>query len=1046
MSLDLNQCDKLCHQCIKKYIKKHKLKKGDSFGVVGCTGIPLEYVPDSILASLGEDPETIKAILNPVLWANKFLDWHCIDPKGEVWKRKTEEGTLDGRDPYDVNLANQGRSIYHRPYQLEMLCCTAKRKAFRIGRQAGKCLTSDTLIQMADGSLKQICDINPGDFVLTLDDEYKFTPARAFLSPNGNTDVYQLKLKSGQTISASLNHPFLCRKPVKRCSVTKKMIYTDEWVDLRDINPGDYVATPQNVGDIGKEDFNEDNRLLSLLGFLISDGNVKGRNYRFSNVNQDIIREINDSLSLFGCSLKQYECDRGTANYNIVYTEKYVSKGRTGLGHKRPFRRWLEQVNIYNCGSYEKKLPNFVFSLKRQYIAKIIRAMWGCDGWACVGRSGKPELGYCSVSRELIDQLSVLLRRFGIYSTFQHKKVNYNGSVRVAYQLTITRQKDIVDFSEFIGISGKSKELGKVVQESLKKGLSYKTLAYTHNDVVFSRVDNKKYIGQEATWDLTVENHHNFIANDIVTHNSESLCIAILYNIFTQEKFHVEVIAPYQSQIDLVFKRLMELINSNPILRNSVERSVKAPQYTIELKNGSQVIGFTAGTRSKQEAGASRGQHAGMLVFDECDYLSRADVDAALAVIINYKNATVWMSSTPTGRREKFYESCLSKQYKEFHFPSHVNPNWDEETEAYFRSELTEDGYIHEILAQFGEQEEGVYRLKYVEAAQSDYEYKQMKPDPRWSYMIGVDWNKLGMGTTIAIVGFNPNDNYFYLVDKHNIPASQRTQLNACQRVAELNRLWNASYIYVDVGYGATQLEILHDHGNRCVATHGPNHPDSRLRNIVKGYDFGSSIEIRDLFTKQPVKKPAKPFLVENSVRRFENMQFKYPASDKHYTDQLLGYIIDRVSVTGRPLYKQQNEKAGDHFLDSVNLALVAFALETSQFGKPIYSSAITFAGRFGEAKDVVSSDSMIKQSENHRPQGGRASVVKSEDKFFQSVNGEVPAANTHTETTVRPWNWKGFLRDEPRPHTRSMNQAMRDAERRVLKPLGRNRPRRKKF
>lgn len=665
MSLDLNQCDKLCHQCIKDYIKLHKLKKGDTFDVIGCRGIPTNYISDDLLSSLGEDPETARAILDPVLWAKEFLDWHCIDPEGKEWKRKADEGTLGGLPTYDAKRAKAGKSIFHRPYQSLMLRCNALRKVFLIGRQAGK---------------------------------------------------------------------------------------------------------------------------------------------------------------------------------------------------------------------------------------------------------------------------------------------------------------------------------------------------------------------------------------------TETLCIAIVYNMFTREKFHVEVIAPFQAQIDLIFKRLMELINSNAMLRNSIQRSVKAPTYTIELKNGSQCIGFTAGTSSKQEAGASRGQHANMLVFDEADMLSPADVDAALAVIINYPDATVWMSSTPTGKREKFYDSCFNRQYRRFHYPSYVNPNWTPELEAYFRSELTADGYTHEIEALFGEQEEGVYRLKYVEAAQSDYEYDHMKPDPRWSYMMGVDWNKLGQGTTIAVVGLNPNDGYLYLVDKQNIPASNRTQLNACQRVAELNRLWNASYIYIDIGYGSVQQEILHDYGQRCVSSYGPNHPDSRLRNIVKGYDFGSSIEIRDLFTKQPVKKPAKPFLVENSVRRFENMQFKYPASDKSYTDQLLGYIIDRVSVTGRPLYKQQNEKAGDHFLDAVNLALVAFMLEKSQFGRPIYNNAIAFAGRFGEARDVKPSSSMIKQSEDHRPQGGRASMMKPDEKLFKSMNGEVPAANTYAETSVRPWSWSGFLRDEPRPHMRSSNKSMRDIDRRILRPLGKTRPRRKKF
>lgn len=667
MSFDLNECSQICHQCVKSYIKKHKLKKGDEFKVLGCTGIPKEYVPPDILASLGEDPETIQSMLDPVMWAAKWLDWHCIDPEGKHWKRKHEEGTLGGLPKYNEARAKAGKSIFHRPYQEAMLKCTSSRKLFRIGRQAGK---------------------------------------------------------------------------------------------------------------------------------------------------------------------------------------------------------------------------------------------------------------------------------------------------------------------------------------------------------------------------------------------SETLCVSILFHIFTHENFHVEIIAPYQSQIDLIFKRLTELIHGNTTLQNSVSRSVKAPQYTIELKNGSMVIGFTAGTSSKQEAGASRGQHANMLVFDEADYLSPGDIDAALAVIINFPDATVWMSSTPTGKREKFFESSLNPQYKEFHYPSSVNPNWTKELEAFFRVELTADGYIHEIEADFGGQEEGVYQLKYVEAAQSEWEYASMRPDPKWTYVIGVDWNDVKIGTTIAVVGYNPADNTFYLVDKYIISRAERTQLSACQKISECNRLWNASHIYVDQGFGTTQIEVLHDFGARSLMTHGPNHPDSRLRNIVKGYDSGSSIEIRDLFTKQPIKKPAKPFMVENSVRRFESLSFKYPKSDKSFTEQLQGYIIDRVSMTGRPIYKAQNETVGDHFLDAVNLALVAFALEKTKFGKPSYVPFVAMAGRFGDAVKTNNYETnFLTEAHKHKPQGNRTAILQEDDRIVKSEAGDLPAANTSQESSVKAWRWDDFLKDGPRPETRSLRQAFSDARSRVgLKRRSGNRPQRKKF
>jgi replicative DNA helicase len=440
-----------------------------------------------------------------------------------------------------------------------------------------------------------------------------------------------------------------------------------------------------------------------------------------------------------------------------------------------------------------------------------------------------------------------------------------------------------------------------------------------------------------------------------------------------------------------------------------------------------------------------------MLVFDEADYLSSKDIDAALAVIINHPDATVWMSSTPTGRREKFYSACQNKLYKEFHFSSQVNPIWDQALEDYYRSELTEDGWKHEILASWGDQEEGVYQIKYVEAAQTDYEYSDMSYDPNMVYMIGVDWNDVKIGTTIAVVGMNARTGVFYLVDKQIISRGERTQLSACEKIADMNRLWLPSNIYVDAGFGSTQQEVLHDFGQQQFLALGPQHPDGRLRNIVKEYDFGSSVEIRDLFTQQPSSKPAKPFLVENSVRRFENLNFKYPKSDTDYTAQLQGYVIKRVSAAGRPIYEARNEKVGDHFLDAVNLALVAFTLEKGKFGKATYPSAsISFIGKIGEGlKDQEkknTGDTMNKLAETHRPSMNRKNFTGRDSSLIRSNNGEMPGSHMDTNKG-KLWDYPGFGRDAPKPNVRTLDEAMKEAQKRIGFGINRrSRPNRVKF
>jgi len=492
---------------------------------------------------------------------------------------------------------------------------------------------------------------------------------------------------------------------------------------------------------------------------------------------------------------------------------------------------------------------------------------------------------------------------------------------------------------------------------------------------------------------------------------TETLVVSMLFHLFTNSKFSIVLITPFQSQIDLIFKRLEDLIQGSPTLSNSVKRSVKAPQYTIELHNGSQIKGFTAGTNSGNGAAAARGQAANMLVFDEADYLDRADLDAAMSIITNFPEATVWMSSTPTGRREKFWEVCLDREWKEYHYPSHINPNWNENLERFFRKNLTSIGYKHECEAEFGEQEEGVFQAGYVDRAVSEYRYAEMYPTGNWLYSIGVDWNSPKIGTTIYVTGFNQSSNTFQLVEHHIVQRDGWTQTAAMSKIIELHRKWRPFAIYVDQGYGATQIEMMKKYGYdaRTDPERGPTHIDSKLPRVIKSYDFGSQIEIRDPFTRELRKKPSKGFLVENAVRRFETGDIRIPKEDEQLKRELLGYIIKHVTVTGQVVYTTLDEAIGDHNLDALMLSLVAFTLEKSMIGKVTLNEKIKFTPIDGkDPKDIPSQpDPWIKQE---TPADKKILAKERLPATRTDWKGKAPEENT------KLWDWPGWSHDAPRP------------------------------
>ncbi|RKX63979.1 MAG: hypothetical protein DRP34_00515 [Thermodesulfobacteriota bacterium] len=78
-------------------------------------------------------------------------------------------------------------------------------------RSHAKCHTPNTIITLADGSLKEAKDCKVGDEVISYDVEnFRFVPAKIVnIIDNGIKDICEVKLASGKSIEVTSNHPFL---------------------------------------------------------------------------------------------------------------------------------------------------------------------------------------------------------------------------------------------------------------------------------------------------------------------------------------------------------------------------------------------------------------------------------------------------------------------------------------------------------------------------------------------------------------------------------------------------------------------------------------------------------------------------------------------------------------------------------------------------------------------------------------------------------------------------------------------------------------------
>ena len=427
------------------------------------------------------------------------------------------------------------------------------------------------------------------------------------------------------------------------------------------------------------------------------------------------------------------------------------------------------------------------------------------------------------------------------------------------------------------------------------------------------------------------------------TGKTETMVVESLFHVCTKKNFRVLIITPYENQVRLAFMRLNELIKESPVVSSMVLSNTKNP-YMIKMNNESAILGFTTGASSGGGAASIRGQRADLIVMDEVDYMGEADFDSVMIIAGERPEIRTVMSSTPTGKRSKFYQACTDPKmgFIEHFHPSTHNPNWNDEMEAEFRATLSEQGYVHEVEAEFGVQNTGVFDKDRVDEAKEFYNYAyapldyyqeaaikrgDIEPPEMLIYdrrhpapysrfrTIGVDWDKYEETSSIIVLEFNERLKRFMILKAYSVPRSEYSYDMAVKTIIELNEIYKPAMIYCDRGAGEYQIEAL------CI--HGKNHPETRLHEKVKGFQFSQKLDIQNPVTGEITKEPLKPFMITQLQIAFERNQLIISKYDEKLYKQLIDYEVVKRAQNGNPIFTDVNE----HFIDALGLAYLAMTL-----------------------------------------------------------------------------------------------------------------------
>lgn len=349
----------------------------------------------------------------------------------------------------------------------------------------GFCLPETAKSLVKDKGYISIKDICVGDLIESYPNKYDTVAMHSY---QGIKECQKISLVGGYNLEASSDHPIMTK---------------GGWKKAADLTQEDLVAVSAK-DPISKEDFDINDDILKMIGYLIGDGSMHTYMKKNNSIEHRIELSIADSeletigketeeiLNKFNIPFKdnRTRADKCIKRRISVCIDGYA-KTDYRLRQYNELHKTIKMLNLYNTYSHTKFIHNILIDkLSFRQIGLLLNRLFSTDGsWSY--REKTIRIRYNTTSSRLAEDVRILLNKLGIQSNLtsvskeernkkRHKSLNIEFKNDV-HTVEIGSAENLLKFIKHVGIISKEQEFPGI-EEYIYNNLYHVSYPINHKE------------------------------------------------------------------------------------------------------------------------------------------------------------------------------------------------------------------------------------------------------------------------------------------------------------------------------------------------------------------------------------------------------------------------------------------------------------------------------------------------------------------------------------------------------------------------------------